>query len=88
VIYYWDIQYTILSLTIESLPVTLGTTNFNIKNFYILITWKMCVLYGSRSKQQILPYTTLKGCFFITDVESVYCEARTESSYNADTSRL
>jgi hypothetical protein len=29
----------------------------------------VCVLCGSRNKQQISPYTTLKELFFITDVE-------------------
>jgi hypothetical protein len=28
---------------------------YNITNFYIVITWDLCVLYGSRNKQQILP---------------------------------
>jgi hypothetical protein len=31
-----------------------------IKNFYIVITWDLCVLYGSLNKQQISPYATLK----------------------------
>jgi hypothetical protein len=41
------------------------TENFalrNIKKFYIIITtWNFRVLYGSRNKQQILPYATLKN---------------------------
>ena len=45
--------------TFQSLPVTFRTTKFNIKKFYIVVTWNLCVLYGSRNKQQIFPYTTL-----------------------------
>jgi len=33
---------------------------FNIKNFYKVITWNLRVLFRSRNKQQILPYTSLK----------------------------
>jgi hypothetical protein len=68
---------------------TLRSIRFNIQKLYIVITWNLCFLYGSRNKQQILPYTTLKGWFFfITEVESVYCAVRTESLYNTDTFRL
>jgi hypothetical protein len=31
------------------------TTKLNIWKFYLVITWKLCVLCGSRNKQQILP---------------------------------
>jgi len=37
-----------------------STARFNINKFYIVITWNLCVLYGSENKQQILYYTTLK----------------------------
>ena len=50
-------------LTFESPPVTLRTTRFNTQNFYIVITWNVCVLCGSRKKQQILPYTALTVWF-------------------------
>jgi len=40
------------------------TARFNIQKFYVVITWNLCVLYGSRNKQQILPYKTLKDWFF------------------------
>jgi len=50
-------------LTFQSLPVTLRTTKFNIQKFYIVITWNLCVLYGSRNKQLILPFRTLKDWF-------------------------
>jgi len=35
----------------------------NTQKFYILITRNLCILYGSRNKQQILPYGTLKDRF-------------------------
>jgi hypothetical protein len=63
-------------------------TRFNIKNFYVVPTLRLCVLYGSQNKQQLLPYKTLRDCFFITEVESVYSAVRTESLYKADTLRL
>jgi hypothetical protein len=50
-------------LTSSSLPVTLRIIKFNIKKFYIVIIWNWCVLYGSRNKQQNLPYVTLKDRF-------------------------
>jgi hypothetical protein len=48
-------------------------------------TLRLCVLYGSLNKQQLLPYKTLRDWFFITEVESVYSAVRTESLYNRDT---
>jgi hypothetical protein len=33
------------------------TTRFNIKKFYVVPTLRLCVLYGSQNKQQLLPYT-------------------------------
>jgi hypothetical protein len=38
---------------------------------------RLCVLYGSQNKQQLLPYKTLRDRFFITEVESVYSAVRT-----------
>jgi hypothetical protein len=52
------------------------------------LTLRLCVLYGSQNKQRLLPYTTLKDCPFITEVESVYSAVRTESLYKIDTFRL
>ena len=46
----------------------------------------LCVLYGSRNKQQIFPYTKLKMAFFMTELERVYCAVRTDSLYSTDTS--
>jgi hypothetical protein len=51
------------ALTFESLAVTLRTTRFNIKNFYVVPTLRLCVLYGSQNKQQLLPYKTLTDWF-------------------------
>jgi hypothetical protein len=51
-------------------------------------TLRLCVLYGSKNKQQLLPYKTLRDWFCITEVESVYSAVRTESLYKTDTLRL
>jgi hypothetical protein len=51
-------------------------------------TLRLCVLYGSQNKQQLLSYKTLRDWLFITEVESVYSAARTESLYKRDTLRL
>jgi hypothetical protein len=63
-------------------------TRFNIKKFYVVPTLRLCVLYGSQSKQQLLLYKTLKRSVFITEVESVYSAVRAESLYKADTLSL
>jgi len=49
---------------INLLKPTLHNTRFNIKKFYIVIKWNMCVLYRSWNKQQILPNRTLKDGFY------------------------
>jgi hypothetical protein len=46
----WDLTRRLKG---KSLPVTLRTTRFNNQQFYIVITWNLCALYGSRNKQQI-----------------------------------
>jgi hypothetical protein len=51
-------------------------------------TLRLFVLYGSQSKQQLLPYKTLKGLVFITEVERGYSAVRTDSLYKTDTLRL
>jgi hypothetical protein len=61
---------------------------FNIKKFYVVPTSRLCVLYGSQNKQQLLPYKTLRDWVFITEVENVYSAVRTESLYKTDTNRL
>jgi hypothetical protein len=35
----------------------------NIKKFYVVPTLRLCVLYGSQNKQQLLPYKTLTDWF-------------------------
>jgi hypothetical protein len=54
--------------------VTLLTARFNIKKFYVVPTLRLCVLYGSQNKQQLLPYKTLIWvCFeFLTVVTIGY----------------
>ena len=55
----------------------------------MLMTLPLCVLYGSRNKQQtFFPYTILTDWNFITEVVSVYSAVRNESLYNTDTFRL
>jgi hypothetical protein len=49
---------------------------------------RLCVLYGSQNKQQLLPYKTFKRLIFITEVESVYSAVRTESLHKRDTLRF
>jgi hypothetical protein len=43
--------------------ITTLTLNFNIEKFDVVITMRLCVLHGSRNKQQHLPYTTLTVWF-------------------------
>jgi hypothetical protein len=54
----------------------------------MVLTFLFCVVYGSQNKQQLLPYTILTECFFITEVHSVYCAVRTECLHKTDTFRL
>ena len=75
-------------LTSWSLAITLHTTRFNIKKFYIVLTLRLYVLYGSHNKQRLLPYTMLEDWFYITEVESSYCVVRAESLYKTDTLSL
>jgi hypothetical protein len=74
-------------LTFRGLAATL-CTRFNIKKFYVVPTLRLCVLYGSQNKQQLLPYKTVKRLVLITEVESVYSAVRSESLYKTDTLRL
>jgi hypothetical protein len=41
----------------------LYATRFNIKKLYVVPTLRLCVLYGSQNKQQLLPYKTLRDRF-------------------------
>jgi hypothetical protein len=38
-------------LTFWSLAITLRTTRFNIQKYYMVLTLRLCVLYGSHNKQ-------------------------------------
>jgi hypothetical protein len=46
------------------IAVTLRTTSFNIKISYVVPTLRLCVLYGSQNKQQLLPYKTLRDWLY------------------------
>jgi hypothetical protein len=75
-----------VSLTFSSLA--LRTIVSNIQKFYVVSTLRLCVLYGSQNKQQLLPHKTLRDWFCVTEVESVYSAVRTESLYKTDRLRL
>jgi len=45
----------------------------------MVLTLRLCALYGYQNKQRLLPYTTLADWFRITAVESVYCTIGTEA---------
>jgi len=57
------------------------------KKFNILITWNLCVLYGSKNKQQILPYETLND-FFFNPRWRVFTARYAQSPYITHTFRL
>jgi hypothetical protein len=46
-----------------------------------MITLHLCVSYRSQTKQRLFPYTIVVDCYFITEVERVYCSVYTESLY-------
>jgi hypothetical protein len=52
------------SLTFKTLAVSLRIIRFNIQKFYVVPTLRLCVLYGSRNEQQMLPYKTLRDWFY------------------------
>jgi len=54
----------------------------------MLLTLRLCVVYGPQNKQRLSPHTKLTDWFCITEVESVYCAVRAESLYKTDTFRL
>jgi hypothetical protein len=35
----------------------------NVQKFHMLLALRLCVLYGSQNKQQLLPYKTLRDWF-------------------------
>ena len=47
------------------------TTRFNIQQFYTVLTFHLCVVYGSQSEQRHYVLTTLTDWFCVTGVESV-----------------
>jgi hypothetical protein len=48
---------------LKNLAVNLLTTRFNIQRFYVVPTLRLCVLYGSQNKQQLLSCKTLREWF-------------------------
>jgi len=54
----------------------------------MVLTLRLCVLYGYQNKQRLLPYITLADWFCTTEVESIYRAVHTESLYETDTFRL
>jgi len=48
-------------LTCYNIAVSLRTTRFNIKKFYIVLV--LSDLYGSQNKQRLSLYTSLTDCF-------------------------
>jgi hypothetical protein len=71
--------------TLHYLPITLCTTRFEFQKFYLVLTLRLCFMYGPQNKQRLLPRTTLTDWFCITEMESVYCAVRTESLYKTGT---
>jgi hypothetical protein len=43
------------------------------KKFRVVPTLRLCVLYGSQNKQQLLPYKTLRDWFFYIHYPSWLC---------------
>jgi hypothetical protein len=76
-------------LTIYSLAVTLRTSRFNIKKkIYLVLRFLLSVVCLLLNKLQRLSYAALADGFCITEVESVYCAVRTNSSSKTDTFHL
>jgi hypothetical protein len=80
--------YSSCGLTFQSHANVLNTTRIITQKFYMVLTLRLCVLYGSHNKQRLLPYTALAEWFCITEVESVYCAVRTDPFYKTDTFNL
>jgi hypothetical protein len=57
------VSTTSVTLPFQRVAVTLRTTRFNIKKFYVVPTLRLCVLYGSQNKQQLLPYKASRDWF-------------------------
>jgi len=44
---------------VKILAIAVRTTRFNIQKFYMVLTFRLCILYGSHNKQRLSPYTIL-----------------------------
>jgi len=44
------------------------TTRCNIRKFYMVLTLRLCVLYGSQNRERLLPYPSLTDRFCVTVV--------------------
>ena len=71
------------ALTFKSLAVSLRTTRFNIKKFYMALTLHLVFLRISEQTVTFALYF-IKWLVCITVVESVYSAVRTDSLYKAD----
>jgi hypothetical protein len=60
------------------------TARFNIRKFCMLITLNVCFVWPSEETVTFALYV-INRLVFITEAESVYCAARSESSYKTDT---
>jgi hypothetical protein len=54
----------------------------------MVLTLRLCVLYGSQNKEQLLCYSVLTDWFCITELGTIYWTVRTESLYKADAFRF
>ena len=56
-------------------------TRCNIHNFYMVLTLRSSVLYGSQNRQRLWSYILLAGWFCVIVVGSVFSAVRTDSLY-------
>jgi len=54
----------------------------------MVLTLRLCVLYGAHSRQRLMPYTASADWFCITEAGSVYFAVRTESLYTKEAFNL
>ena len=74
-----EILVHIACLTLQSLLVTLGISEFNVQNFYVLPTECICVLcMDLRKNSDVTPYI-INWLNLISETECVYCAVRGES---------
>jgi hypothetical protein len=48
---------TLFAVTFSSLAVTLRVTTFNVQKFYMVLSLRLCVLYGSQNKVAFALYS-------------------------------